>query len=139
MLCCELIYLLSSGIKPKCTLQHVGLSFFRVLQTSLYLNSRLLLAKRFEGHAVPFGALSHCKPKPESLGSHEPLTKAGLFIGYDLGPGLRWTQIYRFLDYESLQKGVFQEVTSREIVVPLGPRQFPLAEAWDEAMAVSET
>ncbi len=59
-----------------------------------------------------------------------------MFLGYDLGPGLRWTQIYRFLDYESLKKGTFQEVTSREIVIPQGPWQFPLAEAKDEAMAV---
>ncbi|MCP4189970.1 MAG: hypothetical protein GY768_05010, partial [Planctomycetaceae bacterium] len=90
----------------------------------------------FEGFAPPFGALTHYKPKPETLGSHEPLTKPALFLGWDLGPGLRWTQIYRFLDYESLQKGVFQEVTSREIVLPDGPWKFPLAEARDEAMAV---
>ncbi len=59
-----------------------------------------------------------------------------MFLGWDLGPGLRWTQIYRFLDYESLQKGVFQEVTSRELVLPGRPWKFPLADARDEAMAV---
>jgi len=51
----------------------------------------------FPGHVIPFGALVDFLPSPlskEKSGKNEPDTRPGVFFGYHLDPGGRWSGQY---------------------------------------------
>lgn len=99
--------------------------------------SEALIGLSYEGHAVPFGALVFYKPDPKKLPhTHSPLSKPGLFLGWQIGVGQRWNKIYKVLDYELAKKMIFQVQTIREVIPHRDESQkfvFPVANAEKKA------
>ena len=83
----------------------------------------------FGGVAWPFGASADyrvSRPSEEPL-KFEPVTRAGLFLGYFVQPGFRWSGDYMVIDLHELtelSKPAVRRV--RDLVFPLLPR-FPFA------------
>ena len=100
--------------------------------------SEALVGLHFEGRVFPFGCLMHYKPDPKKLPhTHSALTKPGLFLGWHLGAGHRWSRLYKVLDYEALLAGSFQVRTIREVTIhKCEPQVYhnPLVVARDKAL-----
>ena len=105
--------------------------------------SEALTKLKFEGRVFPFGALMYYKPDPKKLPhTHAPLSKPGLFLGWQLGPGHSWTRLYKVLDYESLLQGNYVIQAVREVTLHKCEPQkfhFPLANARERALEKFET
>ena len=108
----------------------------------------------FRGIKVPFGARVLFKPnatRPQDVpGRHEPDSVEGVFAGYELSPGYRWSKrylIWAVTDFDGLKlrKNIPpEEFELREpfrvsrMVVPPGDWSFPLKaryEHWNTAIA----
>ena len=84
------------------------LFFTRSRSDQRKMKSEARTGLRFESYRFPFGRLIHYKPDPKKLShTHAPLSKPGLFLGWALGAGQRWTRLYKVQDYEALLKGTF--------------------------------
>jgi hypothetical protein len=88
----------------------------------------------FAGEAIPFGALVHYRPSNlRDLGAFSARAVPGIFVGWLLGPGLKFSGEYRALDYNALLNQLPSRRTPqliKELVLPQNEQwQFPLADA----------